>query len=67
MKLVEIKFRKNGKEYVKRGAYIFSVKKNGELYAHPTWYEALYGENTQEDVLARLQRLNPKNRYELKK
>ena len=67
MKLVEIKFRKNGVNYVKRGAYIFSVKKNGELYAHPVWYEALYGENTQEDVLARLQRLNPKSRYELKK
>ena len=65
MKLVEIKFSKYGKEYTKKGAYIYSVKKNGQRNAHPTWYEAYGGENTQEDVLARLQTLNPNSRFEI--
>ena len=65
MKLVEIKFKKFGKEYVKKGAYIFTLKKNGERYAHPCWNQANPDETTQEEVLARIQRLNPKTRFEL--
>lgn len=65
MKLVEIKFRKYGKEYTKKGAYIYSVKKNGQRYAHPAWYEARGNEQTQEDVLTRLQTLNPNSRFEI--
>lgn len=65
MKLVEIKFKKFGKEYTKKGAYIYSVKKNGQRYAHPEWYEARGNEQTQEDVLTRLQTLNPNSRFEI--
>lgn len=65
MKLVEIKFKKFGKEYTKKGAYIYSVKKNGQRYAHPSWYEARGNEQTQEDVLTRLQTLNPNSRFEI--
>lgn len=65
MKLVEIKFKKFGREYTKKGAYIYSFKKNGQRCSHPSWYEATGSEQTQEDVLSRLQRLNPNKRFEI--
>ena len=65
MKLVEIKFKKFGKEYTRKGAYIYTVKRNGQRCAHPAWYGAVGNEQTQEDVLARLQRLNPSGRFEI--
>ena len=63
MKLVII--TRNGKTTHKKGAYIYSVKKNGERYANPSFVEASGMEATQEDVLSRIQSLNPTKRFEL--
>lgn len=63
MKLVII--TRNGKATRKKGAYIYSVKKNGERYANPSFVEASGMEATQEDVLSRIQSLNPTKRFEL--
>lgn len=65
MKLVEITKRKFGKTYVTKVAYIYSVKKNGERYANPSMEVAQFGETTQEQVLARIQRLNPQSKFQL--
>ena len=63
MKLIEIK-NKYGKTS-KRGAYIYNVKKNGERYANPSFVDARGMEATQEDVLSRMQSLNPNSCFEL--
>lgn len=42
-----------------KGAFIYSVKNNGELYANPTWYEFIGNEKNAQDIIARLVKLNP--------
>lgn len=64
MKLVIIKNQKTGK-IQKKGAYIYSLKKNGERYAHPSFIEARGLESTQEEILERMRSLNPASRFEL--
>lgn len=64
MKLIIIKNERNGK-ISKRGAYIYNLKKNGERYTHPSFVEVAGMEATQEDVLLRIQRLNPTKKFEL--
>ena len=36
-----------------------SVKNNGELYAKPTWYQFAGTEKNAQDIIARLEELNP--------
>ncbi|MCQ2105960.1 MAG: hypothetical protein MJZ26_09230 [Fibrobacter sp.] len=47
-----------------RGAWIYSVKKNGQRYAKPTWSQAHGNENSVEEIIERLERLNPGKRFE---
>lgn len=42
-----------------KGAFIYSVKKNGEPYAKPTWHEFVGTEKNAQDIIARLEELNP--------
>lgn len=42
-----------------KGASIYSVKNNGELYAKPTWYQFAGTEKNAQDIIARLEELNP--------
>lgn len=42
-----------------KGAFIYSVKNNGELYAKPTWYQFVGTEKNAQDIIARLEGLNP--------
>ena len=63
--MTPLKFNKNA--YGKKSYYavIYSVKKNGERYKRPMAYNAYGTEKSQEDVLARLQRLNPDSKFEI--
>ena len=63
--LVEKKHVKYGRTYTRKYAIIYPIKKNGERYANPIEYEAYGNEQTQEDVLVRLQENNPTRRYEI--
>lgn len=65
MKLHEIKYKKYGKVYTKKVACIYTVKKDGTKSKYPVYYDAYGSEQTQEDVLARLQKNNPNARFEL--
>lgn len=42
-----------------KGAFIYSVKNNGELYAKPTCYQLVGTEKNAQDIIARLEELNP--------
>ena len=42
-----------------KGAFIYSVKNNGALYAKPTWYQFAGAEKNAQDIIARLEELNP--------
>ena len=64
MKLIIIKNERNGK-ISKKGAYIFNLKKNGERYSNPCFVDACGMETEQEDVLLRIQSLNPTKKFEL--
>lgn len=64
MELIIIKNERNGK-ISKRGAYIYTLKKDGSRYANPSFIDASGMEKTQEDVLARMQRNNPNRGFEL--
>lgn len=47
-----------------RGAYIYSVKKNGERYAKPTFYTFIGSEKSADDIVKRLEKLNPNSKFE---
>lgn len=42
-----------------KGAFIYLVKNNGELYAKATWYDFCGAEKNAEDIISRLVKLNP--------
>lgn len=47
-----------------KGCYIYSFKKDCSRYKTATWHEAYCSKNA-EEVLARLQKLNPGKKFEL--
>ena len=63
--LVEKKHNKFGRTYITKVAIIYSIKENGERYKNPNIIVAIGNEKTQEDVLARLQKLNPNRKFEI--
>ena len=48
-----------------KGAFIYSIKKNGERYAQPTFYTFIGLENSEEDILKRLETYNPNCKFEI--
>lgn len=48
-----------------KGVWLYSIKKNGERYAKPTFYRWYGMEQTPEDVKARMEKLNPEHRFEI--
>lgn len=48
----------------KKGVYLYSIKKNGERYAKPTYYEYIGCEKCADDVIARFEGLNPGSKWE---
>lgn len=54
--------RSNGQP---KGAWLYGIKKNGERYAKPSFYEWVGAERNPEDVKARLERYNPGSRFEI--
>lgn len=63
--LLEKENVKFGRVYISKFALIYSFRKNGERYANPTEYMALGNEKSQDDVLARLQKNNPTQKFEI--
>lgn len=63
--LTEKVFRKYGRTYIQKVAILYSIKKNGERYANPTEYELAGMEKTIQDVIKRLEQLNPGRKYEI--
>lgn len=47
-----------------KGAYIYSIKKNGERYKLPTFHTFIGDEKNADDVIKRLESLNPNRKYE---
>lgn len=48
-----------------KGCFVYFIKKDGSRYAKSTWIAASGVENTPEEVIARLMKLNPGKRYEI--
>lgn len=48
-----------------KGAFIYSIKKNGERYAQPTFYTFIGLEKSAEDILKRLEKYNPNCKFEI--
>lgn len=46
------------------GVLVYSIKKNGERYAKPTFYKFSGYERTAEEVIGRLEKLNPGHKFE---
>ena len=63
--LLEKENVKHGRVYISKFALIYSFKKNGERYAKPTEYLAFGNEKSQDDVLVRLQKNNPTQKFEI--
>ena len=63
--LLEKENVKNGRVYISKFALIYSFKKNGERDTKPTEYMAFGNEKSQDDVLARLQKNNPTQKFEI--
>lgn len=63
--LLEKENEKHGRVYISKFALIYSFKKNGERCAKPTEYMALGNKKSQDDVLARLQKNNPTQKFEI--
>ena len=54
----------NGKDSTpKNGVYLYPVRKDGSKYAKPSFYEFYGNEKTAEDVIARLEELNPGKKF----
>ena len=50
---------------LKKGAFIYRIKKDGTKSARPTFYQFFGAEKTAEEVIARLIKLNPNSRFEI--
>ncbi len=48
-----------------KGAFIYSIKKNGERYSKPTFYNFIGSENSAEDVIKILEEYNPNCKFEM--
>jgi len=48
-----------------KGAFIYSIKKNGEKYSNPTFYTFVGSEKSAEDILKRLETYNPNCKFEI--
>lgn len=46
-----------------KGAMIYSVKNDGSLYKHPEMVKFIGGEKSAEDVIVRLEKLNPGRKF----
>ncbi|WP_455636506.1 hypothetical protein, partial [Parabacteroides sp.] len=49
---------------IAKGAFVYNVKKDGSKYAKPTFYNFLGEEKTAEDIIKRLEKLNPNKKFE---
>lgn len=49
-----------------KGAFVYQVKKDGTRYAKPIFIEFVGSETTAEEIVARLKRLNPNSKYQVK-
>lgn len=47
-----------------KGAFIYSVRKDGTRYAKPTFVEFIGSERTAEDIAKRMRALNPDSMFE---
>lgn len=47
-----------------KGAFIYSVRKDGTRYAKPTFVEFIGSERTAEDIAERMRALNPDSMFE---
>lgn len=45
------------------GALIYSVKKDGTLYKHPTFYKFIGCESSSSDIIRRLEYFNPGHKF----
>ena len=48
---------------MKNGRYIYFVKKNGDIYNRPAFIAFCGTEKSEDDIIARLKRLNPGKEY----
>ncbi|MDC2233516.1 hypothetical protein [Bacteroides thetaiotaomicron] len=48
-----------------KGAFIYSIKKNGERYSNPSFYNFIGSEKSAEDILKRLEKYNPNCKFEI--
>lgn len=48
-----------------KGASIYSLKKDGSRYAKPEFIAFIGNETTAEDIVKRLEKLNPSRRFEI--
>lgn len=48
-----------------KGAFIYFIKKDGARYAKPTFIQFIGLEKTPQDVIERMQKLNPNSRFEV--
>ena len=48
-----------------KGAFIYSIKNNGERYTNPTFYTFIGSEKSVEDILKRLKAYNPNRKFEI--
>lgn len=48
-----------------KGAFIYSIKKDGTRYAKPTFYKFFGFEKNADDVVRRLVMLNPERKFEI--
>lgn len=47
-----------------KGVFVYSIKKDGTRYAKLGFYKFLNSEETAEDVIKRLEKLNPRSKFE---
>lgn len=48
-----------------KGAFIYSIKKNGTRYAKPTFYEFNGAERSALEIVERLKKYNPNSNFEI--
>lgn len=61
--LTGIAYHKHMANIDKLGVYLYPIKKNGERYAKPNYYEYVGHEKCADDVIARLEGLNPGHKW----
>lgn len=62
--LTGIAYRKHMENLDKLGCYIFFIKKNGERYKKATWIDFVGSEKCAADVISRLEKLTPGQKFE---